>query len=71
MSIVTLMPRRISQLRSISDVGQDPKKFNDVIVPCGNLPAGYEYVEAITLGDIISVLRTDADYDSLVTAIIP
>lgn len=66
MSLVKINTRRMADLVTPTDLGENLLKFKDVIVPCGAMPAGYEFVEGVTLEQIAKVIVAKLDMDTLI-----
>ncbi|WGH24477.1 hypothetical protein EAb13_CDS0059 [Acinetobacter phage EAb13] len=66
MSTTKIMTRRVADLITPSDLGENLLKFNQVILPCGRMPAGYEIVEGMTLSQIADVIIEHLDVAGLI-----
>jgi len=66
MTVSKIMTRRIADLITPSNLGENLLKFNQVILPCGRLPAGYESVEGLTLSQIGDIIIEHLDVAGLI-----
>ena len=66
MSQLKVLARRIASLRTASDLGKNLAKFNGVIVPAANMPAGMEVIEALSIAQILSVIQPQINLPSII-----
>ena len=65
MTATKIMTRRIADLITPSELGENLLKFNKVILPCGLMPAGYEDVEGLTISQIGDIIIEHLDVQGL------
>lgn len=66
MTVAKIATRTMADLKTPTDLGTDLIKFKDVILPCGFMPAGFEFVEGLTLEQIAEVIINKLDINGLI-----
>lgn len=66
MSHINFPSKHRDQLKVPETLGTDLLKFKDVIIPCGFMPAGYEFAEGLTLSHIAEIMIEKLRSDGLI-----